>query len=237
MATTFFPSVSAKTESSSPSIHSSTTTWQPASPNAWPESMPRTASTASSVVRHITTPLPAARPDAFTTTFPSAERTYASAAARSVKQAKAAVGMPWRCISPFAKALLLSISAAPMQGPKAQSPCAWKWSTIPAASGASGPTTVRSTAFPSAHPASDWCSSASSGSEVAPSIPPFALVTKNSASGASRRSFQSSALSRPPFPTIRIFTVLHASRAGPRPAPGIDRYVGANGARMNARPC
>jgi hypothetical protein len=61
------PSETAKTESSSPSMKSSTTTSSPASPNAWPESISRVMSRASSRVMHTTAPFPAARPEAFTT--------------------------------------------------------------------------------------------------------------------------------------------------------------------------
>ncbi len=52
---------------SSPSRNSSITTRAPASPNALPESMSRTASSASASVIATITPLPAARPSALTT--------------------------------------------------------------------------------------------------------------------------------------------------------------------------
>ncbi len=52
---------------SSPSRNSSITTRAPASPKALPDSMSRTAASASSSVIATITPLPAARPSAFTT--------------------------------------------------------------------------------------------------------------------------------------------------------------------------
>ena len=54
------------------------------------------------------TPLPAARPDALITIdggWCVSARTWASAAAWSVKVANAAVGMPWRCMKALEKAL------------------------------------------------------------------------------------------------------------------------------------
>ena len=53
-----------------------------------------------------------------------------------------AVGMPWRCMKALAKALELSSCAAAWVGPKMRRPRARNTSTTPAASGASGPTTV-----------------------------------------------------------------------------------------------
>ena len=48
-------------------MHSSMTTVEPEAPNLWSCIMERTASSASSTVAATTTPLPRARPSAFTT--------------------------------------------------------------------------------------------------------------------------------------------------------------------------
>ena len=61
------PSVSASTDSSSPSRNASITISRPASPNALSSSMLRAARSASSRVSHTITPFPAASPDALTT--------------------------------------------------------------------------------------------------------------------------------------------------------------------------
>jgi hypothetical protein len=50
--------------------------------------------------------------------------------------------MPWRCMKALAKALELSSCAAACVGPKMRRPRLRNRSTTPAASGASGPTTV-----------------------------------------------------------------------------------------------
>ena len=72
----------------------------------------------------------------------------ALAAAASSKARAAAVGMPNRRINSLANALHPSISAAARLAPKSRRPLSWKASTMPADSGASGPTTVRSIAAP-----------------------------------------------------------------------------------------
>ena len=51
----------------------------------------------------------------------------------------AAVGTPWRAMNSFANALLASSRAAALRGPTIGNPFASNRSTIPAASGASGP--------------------------------------------------------------------------------------------------
>ena len=67
MGTRCSPSQKASTVSSGPVMHSSMTTLAPASPNLWPLIMERTASWASATVWATMTPLPRARPSAFTT--------------------------------------------------------------------------------------------------------------------------------------------------------------------------
>ncbi len=67
IGSTFSPSTMTMKLASSPSRNSSMTTRAPASPKALPESMSRTASSASCRVMATITPLPAARPSALTT--------------------------------------------------------------------------------------------------------------------------------------------------------------------------
>jgi hypothetical protein len=66
----------------------------------------------------------------------------ACAASASVNVAYSAVGIPCRTMNALAKSLELSSWAAACVGPKILSPAARNASTTPAASGASGPTTV-----------------------------------------------------------------------------------------------
>ena len=67
MGTTVFPSVKASTDTSGPVKNSSTTTVSPLWPNLPSHMAARTASAAASRVSAMTTPLPRARPSAFTT--------------------------------------------------------------------------------------------------------------------------------------------------------------------------
>ena len=99
-----------------------------------------------------TAPFPAAKPDAFTTMGAPRSRTYASAPSRSVKVRCSAVGTPALRMSSFEKALLDSMRAAALLGPKTGRPLASKRSTTPPARGASGPTTVRSILCAAAQP-------------------------------------------------------------------------------------
>ena len=62
----------------------------------------------------------------------------------SLKVSKNAVGMLWRVMKRLAKSLEDSSCAAALVGPNIFSPAARNASTTPAASGASGPTTVSS---------------------------------------------------------------------------------------------
>ena len=68
MGTMVSPSVKERTDTSGPVRYSSTTTRLPLSPNTFSSIMERTASIASARVTAMTTPLPRARPSAFTTT-------------------------------------------------------------------------------------------------------------------------------------------------------------------------
>jgi hypothetical protein len=91
-----------------------------------------------------TTPLPAARPSAFTT-YGGPNSASAASASGPVWQVRAlAVGMPAAAMTSLANDLDPSIIAACLPGPKQRMPAALTASATPATSGASGPTTTRS---------------------------------------------------------------------------------------------
>ena len=123
------------------------TTQSPATPNCRSSIASRIAEYACSRVCATVTPLPAARPSALTTIGIGQVSRCALAPSKSVKVSDIAVGMAQSAMSDLAKALLLSMRAASLVGPKASSPASVKASTMPSASGASGPTTVRSMAL------------------------------------------------------------------------------------------
>ena len=138
------PSLSAKADTSGPSSSSSTTTTAPAAPKDRSTRQLRIAAIASSRSGATTTPLPAARPSAFTTARPPSSSTNALAFSTSSKLPERAVGMPLRCKSSFAKAFDPSRRAAEAVGPKTTTPRACSASASPPTSGSSGPTTTRS---------------------------------------------------------------------------------------------
>mmetsp|Transcript_16601 Transcript_16601/g.41588 ORF Transcript_16601/g.41588 Transcript_16601/m.41588 type:complete len:324 (-) Transcript_16601:309-1280(-) len=146
MRTAVFPSQSAKQEASGPVIKDSMTQVSPASPKALSDIISFTASIVSCFVVGKSTPFPAARPEAFTTclSLSSRDSTYLMASAGSVNVRYFAVGMPCSCKKSFEKALLASSSAAALEGPKHKTSghSTLIWSTNPATSGASGPTTT-----------------------------------------------------------------------------------------------
>ena len=144
--------MSANTDNSSPSRNSSITTSCPASPKIQSPSMDLTALSASCSVVQTTAPFPAASPDAFTTIGAPCLSIHASAAGRSVNVLCSAVGMPAFHISSLEYALLDSIRAALACGPKIGKPTFSKWSTMPSAKGASGPTIVKSILLDMAQP-------------------------------------------------------------------------------------
>jgi len=88
--------------------------------------------------------LPAAKPEALTTRGLPKSLAQAFASSGFAKLLPSAVGMPCLTIKAFAKALELSICAAPADGPKQAIPHSVSRSTRPAARGASGPITTRS---------------------------------------------------------------------------------------------
>ncbi len=91
----------------------------------------------------MSTPLPAARPSAFTTKGPPAVRMKSTAVSISVKTPYGAVGIPCRRMKSLANAFDHSNSAAARLGPNTGMPRAPSRSASPSASGASGPTTTR----------------------------------------------------------------------------------------------
>src|SRR6516225_517310 len=195
---------------SSPSRNSSITTSRPASPN-WPANMASAVAIASLLEDATTTPLPAASPLAFTTSGVRWPRSQAGSKLSRVKVAERAVGMPCRWRNSLAKAFEPSSLAAARRGPKQRKPASAKASTMPATSGASGPTMVRSTRSARASCRRARISSAATptlrtrGSLAVPALPG---ATSTSATRAAAAHFQASACSRPPPPTIRIFIFL-----------------------------
>src|SRR5436190_7635456 len=106
----------------------------------------------------------------------------------------------------LANAFELSSSAAALVGPKMRRPCARKMSTAPAASAASGPTTVRSifssTANRASSPRSVMATFLRCGSSPVPALPG---ATKTASTRSPCASFQASACSRPPLPMTSAF--------------------------------
>ena len=130
-------------DASTPSILSSIIILDPASPNDFFVKIVSIASLASSLFLQTITPFPAARPSAFITTGFSYDFTKSLAFCASSNISKSAVGIEFRFMNSFAQILLDSNFAAFLEGPKIGRPFSTKASTMPAASGSSGPTTVK----------------------------------------------------------------------------------------------
>src|ERR1019366_1018944 len=117
----------------------------------------------------------------------------------------------------LAKAFELSSCAASFVGPKMRRPLARKMSTTPAASAASGPTTVSATFSASAKSASPSRSAMATffrcGSAAVPALPG---ATKTVCTRGERTSFQASACSRPPPPMTRTFMGKRTAQASRR---------------------
>ena len=164
----------------------------------------------------MTTPLPAARPSALITTRSAPSRTSSStnssASGNCEKAPNAAVGTECRCISSLEKILLPSISAAAREQPNTARPRSRSKSASPATSGASGPTTTRSTFSASARSASFTISSALTGTQRATlSMPALPGAHNTSRTDGARDSAQASACSRPPPPTTSTFICENAA--------------------------
>src|SRR5690606_11574361 len=114
--------------------------------------------------------------------------------------------MSWRFMKDLAKSLELSSCAASRVGPKIFRPCSRKMLTMPCASGASGPTTVRPMFSRRANSASSWGSVMERFSRRGSSaVPPLPGATYTIWMRSDWASFQASACSRPPEPTTSIF--------------------------------
>jgi hypothetical protein len=162
---------------------------------------------ASSSDSQMITPFPAASPEALTTTGGSSSCRYPVARSASVKTPNSAVGTPMSRMSSLANAFEDSSCAAARIGPKIGRSRSSNRSTIPSASGTSGPTTVSSTRSSAANAARDSRSRVSTGTVVATaSIPGLPGAAKIVPSGRSRRSLSAIACSRPPSPTTSSFT-------------------------------
>ena len=171
------------------------------------------ASSAWAMVSHTITPLPAASPDALTTTGAPNLRTQALASFTLLKTPAAAVGTPASSMICLAKALEVSISAAACDGPNAAMPASRIRSTRPAARGASGPTTTRSTARSTASATNRSTSAAAKATHSASSaIPGFPGAAMSEIEGSSCLNFQASACSRPPPPITSSFISLRRAR-------------------------
>ena len=144
---TVFPSVKERTETSGPSKNSSTTILSPLLPNCLSHIIDLIASTASSRVNAMITPLPRASPSALMTVGIGAVAIYSSALSTLSKTSQAAVGIEYFFINSFEKTLLPSIIAAFARGPKQGIPFSSKASTQPSTSGSSGATTANSILF------------------------------------------------------------------------------------------
>ena len=188
-------------------------------------------------------PLPAARPSVFTTQGAPRLRQYRRAATGSSNVSKRAVGIRWRAIRSFEKALEPSIRAAAALGPNTVTPAAARRSARPATNGISGPTMVRSIRSCRAKPTMSSIASDAIGTHVAclamPGLPGAAY--KETTRGL-RLMVHASACSRPPPPTSRTLMrrVLPARRArgargrcAPRGSPHRARR---NAASDGARP-
>src|SRR3990167_8377080 len=114
--------------------------------------------------------------------------------------------MPWRRMKAFEKALELSSCAAALVGPKMRRPWARNSSTTPAASGASGPTTVRPIFSCCAHSRSARTSVMAILSRwLDRAVPPLPGATKTRGTPGDWLSFQAMACSRPPPPMTSTF--------------------------------
>ena len=171
------------------------------------------ASARSSVT---TTPLPAASPSSLTTYGGPNSSSAAATSSASVQTKARPVGTPAAAMTCLAKAFDPSSWAAAREGPKQAIPRARTASATPATSGASGPTTTRSTPSRTARSAtadpSIGSTSCRSATVAIPGLPGAAWTSETPGSRASARA---SACSRPPVPMTSVFTAgLRSGRGG-----------------------
>src|SRR5258706_6977115 len=221
---TFLPSTMTMKLASSPSMNSSMTTRCPASPSLLPPSIMSIASCASASVAATTTPLPAASPSALITIGAPSRFTWSCAAVASVKDAWPAVGIACRAMKRLANSLEASSCAAAFVGPKMRRPSTRSASTAPAASGASGPTTVAWMPSLFANCTRSgiavWATLKRPSSRAVPVLP-GATYTRETLGDCARR--HAMACSRPPEPMTRSFMRrLPSPHTGDRPL--VPRY-------------
>ena len=192
-----------------PVRHSSMRMRVPASPKHRPFIIESIAVFASAESCAMITPLPSASPSALTTRGNRASSTKANAASHLENAAPRAVGILLFRINSFAKILEDSSRAADCEGPKTHRPSRSKRSTMPAASGSSGPTIVNSIRFSRAKRANTGRSFAAIGTfSPSSSVPAFPGAQKIRETPRDCPSFHTSACSRPPPPITRIFTAV-----------------------------
>ena len=208
-AITSVPSVMPSTDSSAPSSRSSTTTVAPLLPKRPSTSIASMAASDSSALPHTITPLPRARPSAFTATRPSRSRAHALAGAGAVKVSKSAVGIRASRINDLAKALLVSMRPAARLGPKTLKPASRSASPTPASTAASGPRMTRPKRSCLANLTSCTTSVEGMGTlRAMPPVPPLPGAQKTRSTRSDCTHFQTSACSLAPEPTTRTFTAV-----------------------------
>ena len=204
------PSTNISSDTSLPTRHSSRTILSAAAvPTSAAISL--IAAIASARFAATTTPLPAARPSAFTTTgvFSSPKSPLSSSRIANSGECAVtnfAVGTPCRTIKFFENDLLASSWAASLFGPIIFRPRDSNSSTIPRASDVSPPTNVRSIPLATAKAASPRVSSGLIGTHCATSaMPALPLAQKSPVTRALLLNERQIACSRPPEPITRIF--------------------------------
>src|SRR5687768_11259622 len=203
---TCVPSLMTMKLASSPCRNSSTTTRAPASPRVLRVIIWSIAACASATLAATTTPFPAARPSALTTIGAPRLVTKAFASSALSKVLCSAVGILCRAMKLLAKSLDASSCAAARLGPKIFSPASRNASTTPAASGASGPTTVsRIFSFLAKAMSSAVPVMATLSTPFSVAVPPLPGATNTFCTRGLCVSFHASACSRPPPPMTRSF--------------------------------
>src|SRR5437899_3169221 len=197
-ATTVSPSTSAWSDASSP--------WRTSSSRTRPlfAGGEASASTAASRVSATVTPLPSARPSAFTTTGASQRESASRAAAASANDSHFAVGTPASSMSSFAKDFDHSIFEASRDAPTTAMRDRRSTSPIPAAMSSSGPTIARSiceaTTCCSSQPTSSGRRSITRVKSPSPALPGMTSIVDTLLQFARRQQI---AYSRPPPPSTR----------------------------------
>src|SRR3954468_3995000 len=213
---TLVPSLITMKLASSPCRKSSTTTRAPASPRLFCVIICSMAACASSTLAATTTPFPAASPSALITI--GAPRLATKVLARSAlwNVRWSAVGMLCRTMNALAKSFEDSSCAAARVAPKILMRASRKASTAPAASAASGPTTVRwMPSFLANATNSATSESAMFSRPLSRAVPPLPGATKTFCTFGLWASFQAMACSRPPEPITRSFmSVAEVPHAG-----------------------